>query len=294
MKFSRTISAYIELTRPIGPLLIGLSVFMGQAVALGRIPEPSLVFTSILASMLMTASSFVFNDVVDYEIDVVNRPTAPLPSSRVSRRGAIVFGILLFIVGFVFSLRVNIQSFIVLNVMYALSIIYSLKLKATGLLGNIVVALCVSSSFIYGSLTATGSVNHVVLKIAWFAFFVNLGREVIQSIQDMEGDKRKRVRSVAIVYGPRTAALLGSIFTILGLILGPLLFLDYKAGYSVLLSQTFTLILIPEAGLIYSIIQLLKQPTPGFTRVFLKRYNVFTIVILLLLAFEIAKSTIIG
>jgi len=85
MKFSRTISAYIELTRPIGPLLIGLSVFMGQAVALGRIPEPSLVFTSILASMLMTASSFVFNDVVDYEIDVVNRPTAPLPSSRVSR-----------------------------------------------------------------------------------------------------------------------------------------------------------------------------------------------------------------
>jgi 4-hydroxybenzoate polyprenyltransferase len=103
-----------------------------------------------------------------------------------------------------------------LNSMYTLSILYSLRLKGTGLLGNITVALCMSASFAYGSLTATGWFNLTVLKIAWISFFINLGREVIQGIQDTEGDRSKRVRSVAIPYGPETATKLGSIFIILG------------------------------------------------------------------------------
>lgn len=103
-----------------------------------------------------------------------------------------------------------------LNSMHALSILYSLRLKGTGLLGNITVALYVSASFAYGSLTATGWFNLTVLKIAWISFFINLERGVIQGIQDTEGDRSRRVRSVAIAYGPETAAKLGSIFIILG------------------------------------------------------------------------------
>ncbi|MGB9826910.1 MAG: geranylgeranylglycerol-phosphate geranylgeranyltransferase [Thermosphaera sp.] len=290
----KLIIAYARLTRPPAPLLMGLAVFMGQVAALGGLPEPGLMLAPVAASMLMTASSFVFNDVVDYEIDVVNRPGAPLPSGRASRRGATVFSILLFTAGFAISLQTKVQSLIMLNTMYALSILYSLRLKATGLLGNIVVALCVSASFIYGSLTATGWVSPVVLKITWVSFFINLGREVVQSIQDMEGDKVKQVRSVAIAYGPETAARLGSLFTILGLTLGPVLFLNYEAGYYGLFSQTFALILIPEAGLAYSIIQLLKNPTPKNASTFLKRFNLLTIIILLILASEFARSAITG
>jgi len=103
-----------------------------------------------------------------------------------------------------------------LNSMHALSILYSLRLKGTGLLGSITVALYVSASFAYGSLTATGWFNLTVLKIAWISFFINLERGVIQGIQDTEGDRSRRVRSVAIAYGPETAAKLGSIFIILG------------------------------------------------------------------------------
>jgi 4-hydroxybenzoate polyprenyltransferase len=103
-----------------------------------------------------------------------------------------------------------------LNSMYALSILYSLRLKGTGLLDNITVALCVSALFTCESPTATGWFNLTVLKIAWISFFINLGRGVIQGIQDVEGDRSRRVRSVAIAYGSETAAKLGSIFIILG------------------------------------------------------------------------------
>jgi len=103
-----------------------------------------------------------------------------------------------------------------LNLVYALSVLYSLRLKGTGLLGNITVAPCVSASFAYGSLTATEWFNLTVLKIAWISFFANLGRGVIQGIQDMEGGRSRRVRSVAIAYDPETAAKLGSVFIILG------------------------------------------------------------------------------
>jgi len=80
-----------------------------------------------------------------------------------------------------------------LNSMHALSILYSLRLKGTGLLGNITAAPCVSASFAYGSPTATGWFNLTALKIAWISFFINLRREVIQGIQDVEGGMSRRV-----------------------------------------------------------------------------------------------------
>ncbi len=287
--------AYVELTRPIGPLLIGVAVFIGQVIALKALPRPDLLFFPLVASMLVTASSFAFNDVIDYEIDKVNRPWAPIPSGRISRRAAMWFSLLLYLASFYFSLPTGLLPTIVLNTTYALSIFYSLKLKATGLLGNVVVASCVSMAFIYGSLTSTGWVDSTVLNMSWVSFFVNLGREVIQSIQDMEGDARKGVKSVAITYGPKVAASLGSLFILLGLVLGPLLFLNYEAGYYGLFSRkTHALILIPQIGLAYSVFKLLKQPTPTNVSRFISRANLFTILILLVLALEFVHVSIIS
>uniref|UniRef100_A0A7C2BKE6 UbiA family prenyltransferase n=1 Tax=Thermosphaera aggregans TaxID=54254 RepID=A0A7C2BKE6_9CREN len=162
----KQVLAYMELTRPPAPLLIGVAVFIGQIVGLGKLPEPGLLFPPFTASVLMTASSFVVNDVIDYEIDLVNRPRAPLPSGRVSRRSALLFALSLFVACFILSLPTGLPSIIFLNSMYALSILYSLRLKEAGLLGNITVALCVTASFAYGSLTATGWFDLTVLRIA--------------------------------------------------------------------------------------------------------------------------------
>jgi len=286
----RLMLAFIELTRPIGPFFIAVAVFIGQVIALKALPKLDLLFFPLASSMLVTASSFVFNDFIDHEIDRVNRPWAPIPSGRISRRTAAWYSLVLYLAGFIFSLSTGFWPIIVLNVAYVLSILYSLKLKVMGFLGNITVALCVSIAFIYGSLTATGVIYPMVFNIAWISFFINLGREVVQSIQDMEGDVRRYVKSVAITYGPRTAALLGSLFTLLGLVLGPLLFLNQFSGNYDLYIYIQILILVPQMGLVYSLIMLLLNPTPKNASRFIRRANIFTGLILLVLALVFVSS----
>jgi len=159
-----------------------------------------------------------------------------------------------------------------------------------GFLGNITVALCVSIVFIYGSLTATGVVYPMVFNIAWISFLINLGREVVQNIQDMEGDVWRHVKSVAITYGPRAATLLGSLFTLLGLVLGPLLFLNQFTGNYDFYIYTQILILVPQIGLVYSVIMLLRKPTPMNASRFIRRANIFTGLILLVLVLVFVSS----
>jgi len=167
------------------------------------------------------------------------------------------------------SLQTELISIIVLHATYALSILYSLRLKNTGLLGNIIVTFCVSTALIYGSLTATGGVDPLVLNIAGISFFINLGREVIQSVQDMKGDMMRGVKSVAITHGLRAAAVLGSLFMLLGVILGPLVLLNQLTE----LQHHYILILIPQFGLVYSIIMLLRQPTQENASRFIRHAN---------------------
>ena len=184
------------------------------------------------------------------------------------------------------SLQTELISIIVLHATYALSILYSLRLKNTGLLGNIIVTFCVSTALIYGSLTATGGVDPLVLNIAGISFFINLGREVIQSVQDMKGDMMRGVKSVAITHGLRAAAVLGSLFMLLGVILGPLVLLNQLTG----LQHHYILILIPQFGLVYSIIMLLRQPTQENASRFIRHANTWTGLILFMLAALFAFS----
>lgn len=284
------ILAFIELTRPIGPFFIAVAVFIGQVIALKSLPKLDLLFFPLAASMLVTGSSFAFNDFIDHEIDKVNRPWAPIPSGRISRRAAAWYSLGLYLVGFIFSIPTGFWPIIVLNVAYFLSILYTLKLKVMGFLGNITVALCVSIAFIYGSLTATGVVYPMVFNIAWISFLINLGRDVVQSIQDMGGDVWRHVKSVAITYGPKAAALLGSSFTLLGLVLGPLLFLNQFTVNHDLYMYIQILILVPQIGLVYSIIMLLRKPTSMNASRFIRRANIFTGLILLVLVLMFVSS----
>lgn len=81
-------------------------------------------------------------------------------------------------------------------------------------MGNIAVAICVSSAFMFGALSANGSINPATLLLFSLCFFSNLGREITQSITDEEGDEKEGLRTISIVYGNRFAAILGSFFTL--------------------------------------------------------------------------------
>jgi 4-hydroxybenzoate polyprenyltransferase len=90
----RTVGGYVELVRVPNLFTAPPDVILGAALAGalgGEVPVVALAGVGV-ASMLLYAGGTSLNDVFDAKRDAVERPARPIPSGRVSRRPASVFG----------------------------------------------------------------------------------------------------------------------------------------------------------------------------------------------------------
>ena len=129
----------------------------------------------------------MINDIFDLESDRINHPERPLSQGTLSVK-SIVSSIILFnLIGLFLAFIINPAAFIIALSASALLFLYSLKLKRIPLLGNIVVAFLTGMVFIYAGV----SVNNYPFAIipAVFAFLINLIRELVKDMEDVEGDK---------------------------------------------------------------------------------------------------------
>lgn len=224
------IMAYLSLIRPSGCVMISIITVIGQVLALGELPELIVVMPAFLTGFFMTASSFAINDYIDHEIDAINAPWRPIPSGMMTRDEALRFGVALGLFGMAISLFTSPPAYIVAIGSLLLSILYTVKGKYLGLLGHVMVALSIASSFVFGALAIMESITPPVFSIFIVSFLYILGGEVTQSIADLEGDMVKGVRSMAIVKGPKAAALTATVCYILTALAGAITSFLFGAG----------------------------------------------------------------
>ena len=87
--------------------------------------------------------------------------------------------------------------------------------------GNFLVSACVAIPFIYGSITAIGTVGLNVVLFASMAFLSKTGREITKRIVDVKGDSAEGVKTLAVRFGEKTAAVTAAVFYILAVVLTP-------------------------------------------------------------------------
>jgi geranylgeranylglycerol-phosphate geranylgeranyltransferase len=247
------VSAYLRLTRPANLLIAGVSVAVGAAVCHPLSYET--VWLAVVAAVLVAAGGNSVNDYFDREIDRVNKPGRPIPAGRVSPRGAMLFAGVLFLFGWGLGFRVGNAGFALISSWIVLLFLYGALLKRTGLAGNIVVSMVVASAFLLGGLS--GRDPALSLIPAGLAFLFHLGREIIKDAQDMEGDARVGVRSLAVRYGREkglfVAAVVLSILILATLV--PFLTRIYGLGY------LMAVIVGVDIPLLYVIRSILSGPT---------------------------------
>ncbi len=168
------------------------------------------------------------NDYFDYEIDRINRPERPLPRGAMSRKTALYYSLSLFAVGLALAYFINTADFVLAIVAYAAMVLYAWKLKPLPFVGNLVVASLTGATPLYGAL----AVNRIGLAgyLALCAFLVNVAREVIKDIEDVEGDITKGgAKTLPILWGGRRKAAYigGAVFAVLTVVAS---FLPVKAG----------------------------------------------------------------
>src|SRR4030042_835887 len=94
--------------------------------------------------------------------------------------------------------------------------------KRTGLPGNFLVSACVATPFVYGGVAVLDWVPLNVWLFASMAFLSNTGREITKGIVDVKGDAAENVRTLAVRYGERNAAISAAAFYISAVALTPI------------------------------------------------------------------------
>lgn len=206
------LNGIITLIRPINSIMIGFAVIVGVAVvAPSRIISQASVL-GFLTGFFVSGYSMVINDVYDVEIDRINNPNRPIPSGSVTKKDASLVASILVLAGLVSSIFIGIGNMAIAGLFALLAWSYSYWGKTKGLAGNMMVAASMAVPYVFGGVAIGNGADPMVWSLAFTTFLAGTGREVVKTISDIEGDKTRGIRSVAITKGQRAASRIGAFF----------------------------------------------------------------------------------
>ena len=250
------VSGFIKLMRPINCAMMGFAVFVGEVLAYPQFSSFNWlgVLYGFLTGFMLTAASMTINDYYDRAIDAINEPYRPIPSGIVSVRETLALVFVLSIAGFVFAYLTSVLCLLVAVISWVVVVAYVTVGKRSGLPGNLLVSTCVAIPFIYGSITVLSEVPLSVLLFTLMAFLSNTGREITKGIVDVKGDKVEGIKTLAVRYGEKSAAVAAAVFYVSAVALTPIPWIQNLVSF-----WFIPLVLVTDIGLIASSALLLKD-----------------------------------
>ena len=174
-------------------------------------------YTLVLATIFITASGYIINDIYDVVTDTINKDEKRVIGKAIESRNAFLWYLFFNLVGIFSGFYVAYQidriyfGFIFIYCTFSLWS-YSKHMKTSLLLGNIQVSILTALSILnvalfdiipngYDSQNTKIIVFKIILCYAGFAFLTTLIREIIKDIEDIEGDKQINAKTLVIKYG---------------------------------------------------------------------------------------------
>ena len=200
-------------------------VLLGAVLATQGIPSGEKAL--ITALHCISVMTFMFgwnavNDLLDVEIDRINRPERPLPSAEITisaaRTGVAITGALslssMFCAGYLaHNGDTGIEGWAPAPLIWAAAILlmfnyesssrFSMRLKDRGLPGNVAISMSVGMVILFGAAGVSRPFDSRAWAIFIIGFTYNLAREIVKDIEDMHGDKGRE--TLAMQAGPERA-----------------------------------------------------------------------------------------
>lgn len=218
----------LELMRYKNCAMAGLAAVIGAAIAYSAAPGAlvwmGLIFITVF---LITGAGNAINDYFDAGIDAINRPSRPIPSGRITRNFAFRFSIVLFAAGIMISYFIGTDLIPVLIAVFnsILLYLYASYLKKKVLVGNLSVSYLTGSTFLFGGAAYGGKGIQVTLILFFLSMLATFAREIVKTIEDIEGDRLDGAMTLPIKIGERRAAYLACALGIIAVFLSPLPYL---------------------------------------------------------------------
>lgn len=282
----------LRLIRPVNILIIGATMYslgwyfdMINTELDLKIIRSFDFFLLVFSTMIIAAGGNIINDYFDVRADRINRPDRLVISKHLKRRWAILLHWMMNLLAFAIAVYLSYknQTFWYVFV-HLLSInllwFYSMQLKRTLVVGNIVIALLTGlvpvlvgiyydqqmGGEIMGSAFPFSLVNdahyyiYFGVGIGIFAFLLNWMREIVKDIEDIDGDKVIKARTIPIVLGVRKSKQVVYVFLILTVLFSFILLWSYQEGFIVNLFS-FSPLLISALIVSVAFIMLVRSKT---------------------------------
>jgi len=238
------------------PVAAGVCVVAGEVIS-GRVPTLVEAVLGFLVGFLLSGAAMMSNDIWDLEVDKVNHPERPLPSGAISVGEVWGLVALFSLCGFVAAGLLGFAPLALSVVVWAVGQLYNWRFKETGLPGNMMVSVSVSSTFVLGGVAVGGRGNGVVWLFGAIAFLFDLAEEIGSGAMDIEGDKLRGSRSLAITMGKSFALRVSAV--IFAVVVG-LTTLPYVLSW--LGTVYIALVAVFDAVVAYFVYRLLRSGTP--------------------------------
>ena len=255
----------------------------------------------VIATVCIAASGNIINDIYDVETDEINKPEKLIIGKSISEKAALTLFIVLSVigVGIGFYLSNSIQKdgfaaiFVVIS---ALLYIYASYIKQIALVGNIVISALVAMSIIivgiFDLLPVITDQNRgtqvlffeILLDYAFFAFLINLLREIVKDIIDIDGDYNSGMKTLPIILGRIRTTKVVFVLSLLPLfaviyylitylykqpiavgyfivfIIGPLLYFSVKCFSAETKKELYHLSMVLKLVMLFGVLSLLLYP----------------------------------
>ena len=212
----------------------------------------------VIATVCIAAGGYVINNIMDQDTDEIAKPQNRVVGVSISETVAYIWYIGLTIVGvgigFYLSNVIYKPTFASMFILVAtLLYMYATSFKQIPVLGNVVVALMLSTSIIiiglFDILPAIDVDNRFRMKEAFdilmhyaiFAFIINLIREIVKDMEDMDGDYQSGINSLPIAIGVQKTKIIVGVLTVISIgilayyVNSNLFELDYVVYYAMVL-----------------------------------------------------------
>ncbi|HEY0088572.1 MAG TPA: geranylgeranylglycerol-phosphate geranylgeranyltransferase [Candidatus Lokiarchaeia archaeon] len=217
----------IVIMRPVNCVMGSLTVIIGILNTRIGISFNLLLMNIVLGVLtyyFLAGSGMIINDIYDIEIDRINRPKRPIPSGSVSLKQAKILFLLTYGIGVAIavfhSLLFNLGFFnVILAIFFGfIGWLYAKYGKKSGFPGNIIVSVSFSIGLVYGAVLNSSILPIYIYFFFLTSFFLLLSREIIKGCEDIEGDKKEGVNTLAIKIGIKKATYFSIVFQAFGII----------------------------------------------------------------------------
>ncbi|AKB23702.1 Digeranylgeranylglyceryl phosphate synthase [Methanosarcina sp. MTP4] len=268
------LSPYLQLLRPelyyMDLTLPASSAILASYLASGGLPELSPFIIAVIGGFAAITSSYVFNDCCDVDIDTINLPDRPLPSSTVSKKTALTYAIFLLAIAGSAATYLNPESLLVLLIAAGTITVYSIFAKRSTFLSFVPVGISyglvpVGVWLAFDPAGILKGSDGVILPLAGICFGLMMcvtdwAFTLGGVARDVEGDRLKGAPTMPVTYGIPFTARFVTFWWIVGVIasviigwsagLGPVYFAGALASGLWMLAQCVDFIRhpTPERG----------------------------------------------